>query len=80
MLGYLMPKSFLYFYKQLYAFNDLIRIIIIEALLVYWLSLQRVDTVTQAETLNKAVCYSQSVDTIGKSINPTILLPDVSKL
>ena len=39
------------------------------------------DSATQVQTLDKAVCISHSANTLRKSINPTILLlPVMSKI
>ena len=38
------------------------------------------DMVTQVQTLNEAVCISQSTDTLGKCINTTILSSAMGKI
>ena len=47
--------------------------------MVKWLHSSEMGTVTQVQILDDAVCISQSTDTLGKGMNPTILPPAMGK-
>ena len=40
---------------------------------------QEMDSVTRVQNLDKAVCISHHANTFGKGMNPTIILPAMSK-
>ena len=46
---------------------------------VYWLSSQEMDTATRVQILDQTDCISHCVNTLGKSMNPIILLPAMGK-
>ena len=52
---------------------------IMDALMVSWLSLWKMDMATQVQILDEAVCISYSANTIVKGMNPTILPPLMCK-
>ena len=45
-----------------------------------WISSQEMDTATQVQILNEAVCILQSTNTLGKGMNLIILSPVMGKI
>ena len=50
-----------------------------EVPVVYWLSLQDMDTATRVQILDETDCISHSTNTLGKGMNPIILPPAMGK-
>ena len=46
-----------------------------EVPVVYWLSLQEMDTAIRVQILDETDCISHSTNTLGKGMNPIILPP-----
>ena len=47
--------------------------------MVYWLSLQEMDTAIRVQILDETDCTSHSTNTLGNGMNPIILPPAMGK-
>ena len=52
---------------------------LMEVPVVLWSSLSEMDTATRVQILDETDCISHSTNTLGKSMNPTILPPGMGK-
>ena len=60
--------------------NSFAYVILSEALVAKWLPSLKMNMTTQVRILDEAVCFSQCLNTFGKGVRPTILLPAMGKI